>query len=114
MSSSLDLAQIGKLGEDMGAAFLSNLKDKVPDIENYAKSEGVKMAQCLATITSLFAAGAIKEDEAKLQLDIQKHAARAILLTIEGLGALAVEAAINAALNVAKGAVNTALGFALI
>ncbi len=105
---------ISKLGKDMGAAFLNSLNDKAPDIEDYAKGEGVKMAQCLATITSLVAAGTISEDEAKLQLDIQKQAARSILLTIEGLGALAVEAAINAALGVAKDAVNSALGFVLI
>lgn len=105
---------IGKLGTDMGAAFLKSLRDKAPDIEEYAKSEGVKMAQCLATIASLVAAGTISEDEAKVQLDIQKQAARSILLTIKGLGALAVEAAINAALGVAKDAVNSALGFVLI
>jgi hypothetical protein len=104
----------GKLGTDMGAAFLNSLKGKVPNIEDYAKSEGIKMAQCLATIASQVAAGTISEDEAKIQLDIQKQATRAILLTMEGLGALAVEAAINAALGVAKAAVNSALGFVLI
>ncbi|MEI6827674.1 MAG: hypothetical protein WCK54_18940 [Desulfuromonadales bacterium] len=80
----------------------------------YAKSEGVKMAQCLATIESLVAVKIIDVEEAKLQLDIQKQAARSILLTIDGLGALAVEAAINTALSVAKDAVNSALGFVLI
>ncbi|HEY3489584.1 MAG TPA: hypothetical protein VGK27_05610 [Candidatus Deferrimicrobiaceae bacterium] len=103
-----------KIGKDMGAALLGSLKDKAPDIETYAKSEGVKMAQCLATITSLFATGAITQEEASIQLDIQKQAVRSILLTIEGLGSLAVEAAITAALGVAKGAVNTALKFPLI
>jgi hypothetical protein len=103
-----------KLGKDMGSAFLNSLKDKAPEIEEYAKSEGVKMAQCLATIASLVALGTIDEEEAKLHLEIQKQAARSILLTVEGLGALAVEAAINAALAVAKDAVNSALGFALV
>jgi len=72
------------------------------------------MAQCLATIESLVAVKIIDVEEAKLQLDIQKQAARSILLTIDGLGALAVEAAINTALSVAKDAVNSALGFVLI
>lgn len=108
---SIDFA---KLGTDMGVAFLTNLKDKAPEIETYAKSEGVKMAQCLVTITSLFVAGTIDKDEANIQLDIQKQATRSILLTIEGLGALAVEAAINAALSLAKDAVNSVLGFPLI
>jgi hypothetical protein len=104
----------GKLGTDMGAAFIDNLKDKAPDIEDYAKGEGVKMAQCLSTIATQVAAGTISEDEAKVQLDMQKQATSVVLLTVEGLSALAVEAAINAALGVAKGAVNTALGFAII
>jgi hypothetical protein len=37
-----------------------------------------------------------------------------VLLAIQGLGLLSVEAAINAALNVVKNTVNTAVGFALI
>lgn len=105
---------IGRLGTDMGAAFLNSLTGKAPDIEAYAKSEGVKMAQCLATIIALYSVDTISEEEAKLQLDIQKQAARSILLTIAGLGALAVEAAINAALAVVKDAVNSELGFVLI
>jgi hypothetical protein len=35
-------------------------------------------------------------------------------LTVNGIGSLAVEAAINAALDVVKTAVNSALGFGLI
>lgn len=105
---------VGKLGTDMGVAFLNSLKGKAPDIEDYAKSEGIKMAQRLAKIASLVAAGTIDEDEAKDQLDMQKQAATTVLLTIEGLDALAVEAAINAALGVVKDAVNKVLGFVLI
>jgi hypothetical protein len=37
-----------------------------------------------------------------------------VLLTVEGLGLLAVEQAINAALRVVKDTVNTALGFVLV
>jgi hypothetical protein len=37
-----------------------------------------------------------------------------MLLTLEGLGVLAVEAAINAALSVVKETVNGALDFALL
>jgi hypothetical protein len=37
-----------------------------------------------------------------------------VLLTLEGLGLLAVEAAINAALKVVSDTVNSAIGFALL
>jgi hypothetical protein len=47
-------------------------------------------------------------------MEMQKNAARMVLLAIEGLGILAVEAAINAALAVVKEAVNGALDFALL
>jgi|GEM_PF-572290 hypothetical protein len=105
---------IGKMAGDMGAAFLNVLKDKAPDIEKYAKDESAKMAQSLAKIASLLAAGKIDEDEAKLQLNIQKQATKAVLLAIAGVSLLAAEAAINAALATVKTAVNTAVGFALI
>ena len=58
--------------------------------------------------------GQIDEEEAELQFNIQKNASRTVLLTIEGLGILAVEQAINAALDVVSDTVNTALGFNLI
>ena len=37
-----------------------------------------------------------------------------VLLTIEGLGIVAVQNAINAALSVVKDTVNTAIGFTLL
>ena len=60
------------------------------------------------------AAGQINQAQAVLLLDMQKSASRSVLLALQGLALLAVEAAINAALGVVKTAVNTAIGFALI
>lgn len=45
---------------------------------------------------------------------MQKSATRSVLLTAEGLGELATEEAINAALDVARPIVNAALGFLLL
>jgi len=56
----------------------------------------------------------IDDEEARLQFKIQKNASRTVLLTIEGLGVLAAEEAINAAMKVVKDTVNSALGFTLI
>ena len=56
----------------------------------------------------------MSDEKAKLHLDIQKNASKMIMLTLEGLGIVAVEAAINAALKIIKDTVNTALGFTLI
>ncbi len=58
--------------------------------------------------------GEITEDQTKLHHDIQKNATRSVLLTNEGLGLIAVEQAINAAMDVLKETVNGAFDFALL
>jgi hypothetical protein len=45
---------------------------------------------------------------------MQKNSALAVMLTVEGLGLLTVESAINAALGAVRDSVNTAVGFALL
>src|SRR5687767_3100457 len=73
----------------------------------FAEQEFRSFAQNIQLIGELKLKGEITEEEAKLHLRIQKSSIRVVLLTIEGLGILAVESAINAALNVVKGSVNT-------
>ena len=99
---------------DMLHAAAGALDKKWPAAKDYAESEFGKIAQSIVTIGKLTAAGTMKREEAILQLEIQKNASRAVLCTIEGLGLLAVEAAINAALDVIKSTVNTALGWTLL
>ncbi|MDI6765423.1 MAG: hypothetical protein QME52_01120 [Bacteroidota bacterium] len=90
------------------------LDKKVPEIRDYAESEGKKLGECIITIEKMYIEGKISQEQAQLLLDIQKNAMRTVLLTVEGIGILAAEQAINAALNVVKDTVNTALGFTLI
>lgn len=103
-----------KLGTEIAAAIKGVFSDEWPEIREYAQAEANKLAQTLAMIEALKAAGKINEQQAELHLQIQKNAMRSVLLTLEGLGMLAVENAINAALLVVKDTVNTALGFRLI
>ncbi|MBI4500553.1 MAG: hypothetical protein HY700_05270 [Gemmatimonadetes bacterium] len=98
----------------MLAASKAVLKKKWPAAKDYAESELQKLAETLRLIEKLTSSGKINEAEARLQLQIQRNAARTVLLTLEGLGMLAAEEAINAALNVVKAPVNAALGFTLI
>ena len=102
------------LSKDILAALKGALTEKWPEIKEYGTAESKKLAQALVMIEALKAAGKINEEQAALHLEIQKNASRAVLLTIEGLGILAVEAALSAALTVVKDAVNTATGFALL
>jgi hypothetical protein len=105
---------IRSLASSMLQTALPILKKSAADVESFAKTEFTKIAQTIVSIQELTAAGSIDQQQAALLLDMQKNASRSVLLALEGLALLAVENAINAALGVAKTAVNTALGFALI
>ena len=102
------------LTAQMGAAALAVLKDKGPAVKTFAQGELNKLAQTIATIEEASLAGHISEDEARLLLQMQKHAARTVLTAMEGMSLLVAEQAINAALDVVRVAVNSALKFALL
>ena len=83
-------------------------------VEDYAKTEGDKMAQTLAKIGELYTAKKINDLQAKALLDMQKQSMQAVLLTIEGIGLITAQNAINAALGAVQGVVNKAIGFSLL
>ncbi len=105
---------VAKLVKDMLAAAQSILKEKWPDARDYAESEFNKIGDSILFIERQRALGLMSEERAKSHLRIQKNATEIVLLAIEGLGILAVEAAINAALAIIRDTVNKALGFALL
>ncbi len=86
------------------------LQQSWPKAKDYAETEFQKYLIQVQHIEQMKTDGTISEDEARFLLDMQKHSMRSVLLTIEGLGLLAVEAAINAALDVVRDAINTAIG----
>ncbi|GAA6170280.1 hypothetical protein NBRC116591_40940 [Sessilibacter corallicola] len=108
---SLDVAE---LAENMLTAFKGSLADKWPEIKTYAEAESKKLAENFLMIETLKRSGEINEAQAKLHHEIQRNATRSVLLAIEGLGLIAVEEAINAAMDVLRDTVNTALGFSLL
>jgi hypothetical protein len=105
---------VGALTKQMSDAAFAVLKGKAPSIGGYVHGECVKIAQTFVTIEAGVQAGQITQQEAAVLLDMQKSATRTVLLSAEGLGMLAVEQAINAALDMVKSVVNSTLGFALI
>ena len=84
------------------------------EVRDYAESESEKMAHTLATITELRVANKIDDQQAEALVDMQKHSMQAVLLTVEGIGIIAAQNAINAALGAVKDTVNKAIGFALL
>lgn len=107
-----------QITDDMFAQMLDAaanvLKDKWVLVKEYASNEFKKLSLDLTLISTLYAAGKLSEEQAKLHFQMQKLSARAILLAIEGIGLIAIEMAINAALAVVSASVNTALGFTLL
>jgi hypothetical protein len=98
----------------MGAAALPHLRKGGAEAKSYAASEGRKLAETLRMIAEGVKARKITPERAALLLDMQRHASKAVLLAVEGIGILAAERAVNAALGAAKAAVNRVVGFGLI
>ncbi len=109
--SNLDVQKIGGM---MSQAFLGSLGKNVPSVAAYAKTEFSHIASWMRTLAEQTSSGAVSQEQAKLLLNMQVLAVRNVFLTIEGLGLLAVERAINAAIDNVRGIVNRAIGFALL
>lgn len=108
------MPSLGALVEDMVAAAKGSLGKDFPKAKDFAKPELSKLAQSLLDIAELSAAGKISPQEATALLEIHRNTTRIVLLTIKGLGLIAVENAINAALGAVRDTVNGAIGFALV
>lgn len=100
---------IDQLGSDIVAAMKGEVAEKWPNIKDFAETQGKILANSAADLTRLRVEGTISDAELKLHLDLQKQASKQVLLAIEGMGILAVEAALNAAINVINAAIDAAL-----
>ena len=105
---------VSSLAKTMLASAKGQLDDRWPELKEYADAEARKLAQTLVMIENLKLAGKINKRQAELLLEIQSNTSRTVILTIEGLGLLAAEAAINAALRSIADTVNTAIGWKLL
>lgn len=103
-----------QLLQDMLSAVKGQLKDHWNEARPYAEKELKSFTENIKLIAKLKLQGKKNEEKARLYIDIQKSSMRIVLLTIEGLGILAVEAAINAAIDVIKSTVNTAIGWSIL
>lgn len=92
----------------------TNLAGKWPAISGLATASVKTLAHNLVEIEKMAISNTITPAQANLLFDMQKNALKAVLLSEEGLGLLAAEAAINEVLDTIKEIVNKALGFALI
>ncbi len=106
---SLDAAALGEQMVGAGAAAFGTHWDTAKD---FAEAEFKTLAVRLETIGQQVARG-LDHDLAKILFESQKRTAVQIIAGTTALTVLAVEAAINAVLDVIRDTVNTTLGFAL-
>ncbi|MCJ7747647.1 MAG: hypothetical protein MUP27_07880 [Desulfobacterales bacterium] len=91
-----------------------DLKKKWPKVAPIAKEQFIGLSRIFVNIENDKMKGAIKEDEAKELMEMHRNAVKGALKTVEGIGAILAESAINAALGAVKSVVNTAIGWRLI
>jgi hypothetical protein len=109
-----DTVTLANLDDKMFAAAKSSLGNRFVSVKLYLQAESEKLAITLRMIVEACATNKISKAEAKILLNQQKVAASAVLTAVEGMSAVAVQAALNAALKVVKDLVNSKTGFPLL
>lgn len=88
--------------------------DKWPDVKNFAESETKKFVSNMADIQLWKAAGEISEAEAISLSKLHQRSMKMVFTALEGIGLAMVEKAINAALDVVRAIINTAIGWEVV
>ncbi|MGB5325680.1 MAG: hypothetical protein WBN40_09690 [Pseudomonadales bacterium] len=105
---------VKKLLRQMLKAARQELKDEWPIVKDHAETELKGIAEGIALIERLRLEGRISQRQARALIKMKKNTAQIVLLTLKGLGIIAAERAINAALKAVKDTVNEALDFKLL
>ena len=109
-----DDVTLDNLGDKMFETAKTTFGSKFAVVKQYLKAESEKLAITLRMIIEESAKQGISKAEARILLNQQKVATTAVLTAAEGMTAVAVQAAINAALKVVKDFVNSEIGFPLL
>lgn len=92
----------------------SALNKQWKEAKPLAETQFRLFTQNIQMIAELKLRGEISEEQAKLQMNIQRNAIQIVLLTIEGLGIIAVEEAINKAIDIIRDVVNKVIGWTIL
>jgi hypothetical protein len=101
-----------KVVSDMLQASASSLVKGGTQASEYASHEYAQFIDDIEHVQTMAEQGTITPAEAQALVDQHKMSMQAVLLCIEGLGVIAVQNAINAALQVLNTAISVALGAA--
>jgi hypothetical protein len=102
------------LAAQMAKAAADVLKREWAKARTYAEPAFERLAATAVEIEASKLAGKITEDDARIMMKMHKNSFDTVVLTLKDEGVIAAEQAINAALGVAAGIVNTALGWHLL
>ncbi len=103
-----------KLLNEMTDAAKNSLGRNWPGIKDLAVTSFQNIAQNIVAVEQMKINGTITQEKAAFLISMQKNAAQMIIATEVGLGLLAAEAAINAALDVIRVSVNKAIGWNIV
>ena len=105
---------VGQIIGQMGAKAAQVFSSKWPDVRQYAEKEFADFANSVAMIDEMYSKGEITEERAQAHMRMQINSMIPVFIAIEGISLLMAEEAINAALSVVSGVINTAIGFKLL
>jgi hypothetical protein len=97
---------VSRLAQSMIDTARSDVAGRWPKLAALAEPELRRLAQSLVDVAGLVASGAIEEASARQLVHMHQVAARSVLLTIQGIGLLTAERAIQAGVRAAAGTVN--------
>jgi hypothetical protein len=101
---------VNKAVNDMVQASAGSLLQGGAQATQYASHEYTQFIADIQHVQDMAEQGTITDEVAQALVEQHKLSMQAVLITVEGLGVIAVQNAINAALNVLNSALMTALG----
>ncbi len=105
---------VEELAKQMLAAAKGVFDEKWPEVKNFAESESKKFVSNMAEIALWKASNEITEDEAKSLVNLHKRSMKMVFTALEGISLAMAEKAINAAIDVIRIAINTAIGWTIL
>ena len=100
---------IPELLDDMLEVAVTEFGSAYDEVKDYVKDEFEGYLKRTETLAKKVAAGDIDLEKAKLLLQIHVNSMKTVFLTVEGIGLIAAQNAINGAIGVVKDVVNAAL-----
>ena len=105
---------VADMVSDMLQAVKASLGKDYSKAKDFARPELQRLARSLVDFAKLVATDKVTKQQARSLVAIHQNTTRVVFLTIEGLGIIAVENALNAAIGAIRSTVNGAVKFALI